>query len=131
MRQATIWNWAVALVAALILIVGCDDSSNDSGPTELTVGTTLADSIDANGTNSYRFTAISSFFYQVEFDPGAAVGPDALRFSSDDSYICVDSGSAETCTSVGTLTDGISYEFEITELLGADTQFTIVVDEAF
>ena len=129
MQQITISNWAVALVAALMLVAACDEKNREGGTTDLTVGSKLKDSINAKGTNSYRFTAYSSFFYQIKFDPGSAVGPDALRLSSDDSYICVDSDSAETCTSAGVLTEDVSYEFKITELLGADTKFTIIVDQ--
>ena len=113
---------------ALILIAGCDN--NDcGGMTELTVGIEIDDCIEGEGTNSYEFTTFSSFFYQVKFDPGAAVGPDAIRLSSDDNYICVDKKSSGTCTSAGILTDGVTYEFEITELLGEKTKFTIVVDQ--
>lgn len=123
------WIGLSVLAVALLLSAGCDESSSssDSG-TELTVGTARDESIDANATNKYTFTADSGAAHQIDLtavSTGAAsdlsVEPGSLG-----SLACVSIGSAKSC-GTPTLSAGKSYSFKIKEEGGQAATFTITV----
>ena len=126
MRYATNWSWALAVAAVLFWSGGCDDSSSGGG-NKLILGNMMEDSIDANGTNSYKFTTTSSAIYQVNWDMVSTGDPETLVIVSTEPYTCALNATTQECLSSNTLAGATTFEFDLTEISGVDTTFRIGV----
>lgn len=129
MRCAKNWSWILALACVLMLAAGCS-SSDSSGSTDLTVGNTGEDSISANGTNSYTFTATSTSLYTIGWDTVSTGDTTTLELVfTDSTFTCANISTTNTVCSITDILDaGVSYAFSINEVSGVDTTFRIGVN---
>ncbi len=127
MKYATHLSSALAVAAVLLWSAGCDSSSSGGGAMKLTLGNMTADSIDANGTNSYKFTTTSSAIYQVDWDMVSTGDPDTLALVATQPFTCSIFGTTKTCLYSNALAGATTFEFDLTEISGVDTTFRIGV----
>ena len=123
MKQTIGWARVLVLAGSLIFAASCDsDSSSGGGTTNLTVGFTNEESIDASDTNSYKFTTDFTSIHHIFWDTVSTGDATTLEMTSAEPFVCsVVSAANMKCVFSNTLDADTTYEFDITEISGVDT----------
>ncbi len=120
------------LFGALMILVGLAGcSSDDLTATELTVGTATSETIAANETKAYQFTAGATDNYTVNMTSfsGDLFDDFDFEFTSGSGHFCTSSllGFEMSCTLDGVKQNAVN-QVRISNVSDAEITFTLVVE---